>query len=186
MKKIIYLICCGLAIISIIFIIKKINTFKDLNNSIGEKIHISEQLEYYSAGEKISFEIVKSYSNKMIVYKDSTTCSTCTISEIKNWHEIIDYNIWTLGKFGVVFILSPKVKDYSKILYAIKNTKHTDVVTILDKEHLFAKQNINFIKNKKSVIFMTDKDNKVVLVGNPMGNKKMWELYKKEIARLSK
>ena len=33
---------------------------------------------------------------------------------------------------------------------------------------------------------MVDKDNKVVLVGNPLGNEKMWELYKKEIARLSK
>ncbi|WP_256620806.1 hypothetical protein [Rikenella microfusus] len=31
---------------------------------------------------------------------------------------------------------------------------------------------------------MLDKDNRVVLVGSPIGNPKMWELYKSTIDRL--
>ncbi len=33
--------------------------------------------------------------------------------------------------------------------------------------------------------FLLDKDNRVVLVGSPIGNPKMWELYKSTIARLA-
>lgn len=33
--------------------------------------------------------------------------------------------------------------------------------------------------------FLLDKENRVVLVGSPIGNPKMWELYKSTIARLA-
>ena len=57
---------------------------------------------------------------------------------------------------------------------------------LLDTKGEFLQNNPTIPKSQKYHTFMVDENNKVVLVGNPMGNEKMWELYKKEIARLSK
>lgn len=34
--------------------------------------------------------------------------------------------------------------------------------------------------------FLLDRQNRVVLVGNPIGNERLWELYKKEIREQAK
>ena len=92
----------------------------------------------------------------------------------------------TQNKFGVIFIFSPKTEKYNEVLRAIKNVRHISVPFLIEKDDEFLTINKCIPKNKRYHIFMVDKDNNVILAGNPLVNEKMWDLYKKKIAKLSK
>jgi len=49
-----------------------------------------------------------------------------------------------------------------------------------DEDEKFKKVN-SFPGDMSSQVFLLDKDNRVVLVGSPIGNTKLWQLYRKQI-----
>ena len=87
---------------------------------------------YYN-GVDTTLDIVNNLEDKFIVYYDSTVCSSCEVSNSINWYEVIEYNKWTRGKFGVVFIFSPKVEEYDEIQRTIKMNKGINASILLDK-----------------------------------------------------
>lgn len=158
-----------------------ISASKELNAFMGSDIVIPNELKSYFNGVDTTMDIVDNLEKKLIVYFDPTICSTCEVTHLFNWHEVIAYNKWTHGKFGVVFIFSPKADEYDEIKRTIKNKTDIDAVILLDKNGDFAKQNPQLPKNRNYHIFLLDENNEVVVVGNPMGNEKLWELYKEQI-----
>ncbi len=57
-------------------------------------------------------------------------------------------------------------------------------VMVWDSAMVFVRSNPAVPDNSDYHTFLLDRDNRVVLVGSPVGNPKMWELYKSTIARL--
>ena len=55
---------------------------------------------------------------------------------------------------------------------------------LLDTAGIFERSNPQLPENPVFHTFLLDRDNRVVLVGSPLGNPKMWELYKSTIDRL--
>ena len=157
-----------------------------LEKFLDSEVILSDDFEYLHEGRDTTFDVLNGLDSKLIVYFETKSCSTCEVPYINKYQEIINYNKWTKGKFGIVFIFAPKSESYEEVKRAIERNKTQGAIVLLDRNGGFIKQNPNIPKNRRYHIFMVDKDNKVVLVGNPLGNEKMWNLYKKEIAKLSK
>ncbi len=153
---------------------------------IGKEILIPNDIECYINGRDTSIGVLDNTTSKMVVYLDSTECSSCEINYLPRYSNISDVNIWTRGKFAIVFIFSPKNKDIEAIRRSISRYQSINALLLLDKSGNFAKLNQNTLINKNLKTFLLDQNNEVVLVGSPLGNEKMWDLYKKEIARLSR
>ncbi|MDR3093410.1 MAG: hypothetical protein LBU62_02055, partial [Bacteroidales bacterium] len=51
----------------------------------------------------------------------------------------------------------------------------------IDKESFFHKKNPNIPSDERMHTFLLDENNKVVLVGSPIRNEMLWELYKELI-----
>ena len=157
-----------------------------LKKFMDDEIVISNDLEYFFEGRDTTSSVLSDLNSKLIVYLDPNGCSTCEVSNIYDWYEVIKYNEWTRGKFGVVFIFSPNSESYEEVKRAIKYNVTDNAIVLLDKNGSFTKLNPNIPGNRNYHVFMVDKDNNVILAGNPLVNEKMWDLYKKEIAKLSK
>lgn len=147
-------------------------TFSCRNNP-----HVTDMLEkevYFS--ESIYNPLLDSIA-KIIVYVDSAACGPCNMhiqewevkqKELRKWHP----------ETALLFITHPY---FAKIESEIK---HHSLVIHCDAMNIFPQDNPFLSADPLYQTFLLDRNNRVVLVGSPIGNPKMWDLYKSTIARL--
>jgi hypothetical protein len=123
--------------------------------------------------------------NKLVIWFDSTECGSCRMSRMFEWNDdpAVQYAQGLKGKFDVVFIFSPKQEDVHSLTLNLKNYDVSFSV-IIDEAGDFPRLNPHIPADKRLHAFLLDKDNRVILVGNPLGNEKLWELYKEQIRTL--
>ncbi len=124
----------------------------------------------------IQEDLQNSKSLKIATYINGD-CSVC-ISELSIWKE------WVIkDSCSVQFLFFFHSTDSLRLDYIIKNYFNIEYPLIYDKESKYL--SINDIKkdDKMFQTFLLDKDNNVLLVGNPLLNKKLADLYKREIEK---
>ena len=132
-------------------------------------------------GEKFKFFDINEQCSKIVVWIDSTECSICKLSELPKYKDIekICNNVDGLR---LVFLFSPAKETVSQLCEeAPSNTKLHDYPIYIDTANMFAKMNPCIPENKLMHSFLLDATNRVVLVGNPIQNQAMFDLYKKTI-----
>lgn len=122
------------------------------------------------------FQIPKS-DYKVLIYVDSTGCTSCKL-QLPKWKELIEYtDSVTQGKIPFLFFLHPK--DAKEIRYLLKRDGFDSPVCI-DMDDKLNKLN-KFPTNITFQTFLLDKDNNVVVLGNPVHNIAVKDLYLKQI-----
>ncbi len=120
---------------------------------------------------------------KMIVWYDSTECSTCKLDRILDYYDFIDYNITSLTGLKSYFIFSPSKQNLKSFEDYASSVVHYYPIFV-DTANQFYKLNPHIPANKLMHSFMLDSENKVVLVGSPILNQAMFDLYKKTIEEM--
>ena len=115
----------------------------------------------------------KSYARyKIVVYTDSVGCTSCKL-QLYKWNTFIE-EVSRNGEVDFYFYFQSKDK---RLLSSILSRENFKLPIYLDKEDEF--RNANKISNEMQYqCFLLDADDKVVLIGNPVLNSKIWELYK--------
>ena len=152
---------------------------KQLSNFIGTEIVFPGNLQSNLQGRDTLIHFTDA-PMKMVVWYDSVECASCRIQQLHEWNEIIRYANETGEIFRPVFIFSPKVNDLHSVNYALHMSDFEHPVYI-DKENIFRKNNHGIPPDERMHTFLLDENNKVVLVGSPLRNKPLWELYKEQI-----
>jgi hypothetical protein len=106
---------------------------------------------------------------KIFVYIDSVDCIKCKL-QLHLWNAFIE-----------------KYKDKTDFLFYFYSKNKENLLSLLKSEqfrykiYIDSANNINKLNNFHNDImfhcFLLDKNNKVLLIGNPVYNKKIWELY---------
>ena len=115
---------------------------------------------------------------KYIVYTDSLDCSSCMVNNLVLWNPIIDYCKNYEGNIVFYFFFSPAKKDLRSLYMLIKNSEFKYTI-IVDGKKNFEKLNPHLPKNRALHTFLLDENNNVILVGNPLHNKKIEEMFYK-------
>lgn len=115
---------------------------------------------------------------KLVVYADSVGCTTCAINHIDSWNRFIDYAKQFDNQLRFCFIFSPMKEELRRTKLMIANTIF-DYPILLDTLGEFEKLNPHLPKNRSFHVFLLDENNKVILVGNPMRNKRIEEMFYK-------
>ena len=63
------------------------------------------------------------------------------------------------------------------LIHILTKQQHFDYPIFIDKKRKMQRIN-NFPKEPIYQTFLLDKNNRVLLIGNPIGNIKLWKLYK--------
>lgn len=117
---------------------------------------------------------------KIVIFADSLGCQPCNLR---------------LGELGLKVRELKYINEKARFVVIVQNSDYREFEHnvehdmpgfpfIYDTEGLFLKANELPLDNRFHA-FLLDKDNKIVLVGNPVGNDKLWELYKRQIRELS-
>jgi hypothetical protein len=114
---------------------------------------------------------------KVLLYTDSVGCTSCKL-RLLDWKQLIgEADSVFAGKMGFLFFFYPKSK---KELRALLSSNRMDYPVFIDESNEINRLN-NFPSKIEHQCFLLDKDNKVLLVGNPTLNPRIWELYKEVV-----
>ena len=120
---------------------------------------------------------------KMIIYYDSLLCSSCKLSRLSEWGPIVAYSRSTRQDFIPVFIFSPSAHNRHNFELALRGNPFDTPIYVDDKGE-FLKLNSFVPQNHMCHVMLVDKNNRVLLVGNPLENTKLWDLYYTTIREL--
>ena len=114
---------------------------------------------------------------KVLIYVDSIGCTSCKL-QLPKWKELIDYTN-SSAKEEVPFLFFFHSKDYKEIRYLLKRDGFDRPVCI-DMDDRLNKLN-KFPADMTFQTFLLDKNNKVTVLGNPVHNTAIKDLYLKQI-----
>jgi hypothetical protein len=114
---------------------------------------------------------------KVLVYVDSIGCTGCKL-QLYKWKELIAYTDSATGG-TVPFLFFFHAKAPKEINHLLKVAKF-DLPVCMDKEGILNKLN-KFPSDIAFQTFLLDKDNKVAVIGNPVHNLAVRDLYVKQI-----
>ena len=113
---------------------------------------------------------------KLIIYSDSTVCSSCRLRNIHLWDDWVIKTEAYRDILDICFIFSPTLKDINNFRLAMR-TYAPDYPVYVDSLSIFRKANPHLPHNPLFHTFLLDEDNRVVLVGNPLENERIEELF---------
>lgn len=114
---------------------------------------------------------------KILVYTDSTGCTNCKL-QLYKWNTMIEEAEKLMpGKVSFLFYFQPKDEKTLKFLFRRDNFRQA---IYLDNESKLNAAN-RMPENMSYQCFLLDQENKVLSIGNPTLNPKIWDLYKQII-----
>lgn len=114
---------------------------------------------------------------RVLLYTDSVGCISCKL-QLVEWQRIMEEaDSLFPGQVDFLFYFQPKREK--ELLYELRQDKF-DYPVFIDKENKINRLN-HFPSKMEYQCYLLDKDNKVLIVGNPTLNSRVWELYKKKI-----
>ena len=114
---------------------------------------------------------------KVLVYVDSVGCTSCKL-QLPKWKELIAH-VDSATNGNVPFIFVFQSKDDRELRYMLKRDNFDRPICI-DRNNRFDELN-QFPQDITFQTFLLDKDNKVKVIGNPVHNLAVRDLYLKQI-----
>src|SRR5574344_2142649 len=180
----------GLLIVSyLVFIMfflcscSRLRLMKEMKDVMGTEISLPQSLEYI-AGTDSSYDNNNGSLATILVWYDSTMCSTCKLSGLQSLSEIELFCRDSVDNATVVVVFSPPVIAHEIFREASSLTKREYPIQV-DYHGAFVRENSQLPKTGYLHTFLLDRDGKVVLVGDPVPNPVLWKTYKKYLRKLN-
>lgn len=110
---------------------------------------------------------------KIMMYVDSTGCTSCKL-QLYKWKElIVEIDSLTDGTVPILFFFHPK--DLREVSFLLKRDS-INIPVCIDKENKINQIN-HFPSQHEFQCFLLDKQNKVIYIGNPIRNTQIKEMY---------
>jgi hypothetical protein len=148
----------------------------------GSTIVIPDELELINFSDK---EIADHRDKKalFVVYTDSIACATCAIKGMFQYDDIIAFSD-SIPDFAPVFIFSPRIIQYTDVKRSLRGSG-LNYSALLDSKGMFPAANPHIPADGRFHTFLLDKNGKVVFMGDPITEPRLWNQYKTYIADLT-
>lgn len=155
----------------------KINS-SEIKGFYGSHIELSlENMEKLTTLEPLYNPNMQNIACRVIVFRDTTACSTCEIMKLHEWEDLVrQYQIEKNINIDVTHIFSPSKQDYKKLKGTIKIMK-SNIPVYIDTARVFTNQNICIPSNNLFHTFVIDEKNNVVIIGNILQNERIKNLF---------
>lgn len=114
---------------------------------------------------------------RLVVYVDSTECSPCLLDKMFIWNDRLEDAKKTPSQLKHIFIFAPKPEQLEDAYLSLQYCGLESPVYI-DTAFAFRKKNPYFPENRIYHTFLLNRNDSILLVGNPMENPKIDEMLK--------
>lgn len=139
---------------------------------IGKTTIPYDKMECWASDSILNVSPWKNAKYKLIHYIDSASCSSCYLQKVKINEFLFLMEKISNDEFYNVIIITPgsKTKKDLEHLFLEKLIPQT---IFIDSANIFLRKNPHIPSETKYHTFLVDEDDKIVLVGNPITNKKI-------------
>lgn len=143
------------------------------------QLHSRSIIIPYNSMLRLSDETSKYYSQpslpklRIIIFSDSNSCSECLLHSMSEWNIFLDLE--RDNQLGMTFIFDYPKQNIKSFLSLIKGSGLEHCVYV-DTASCFLKVNPHIPDNPMFHTFMIDRNDSVVVVGDPARNMKVREL----------
>lgn len=118
---------------------------------------------------------------KLVVYMDSNSCMSCRLKTMHDWDAYVELSDSLEGVFDILFIVSPKQNEFGLLKNKLlsENFKYP---VFIDAKNIFSKFNSCIPSEELFHVFFLDKNNRIILVGNPLKSNKIHNLLIESIS----
>jgi hypothetical protein len=175
-----------IAIVTVFFIIGCRGAYKkdaNLELLMSSPIHLPlSEMEKFNNNSLEDNQEATLY--KLIHFVDTQSCSICELKALYQWDDLLIKN--NMGKLvQLCYIIEAGNHNREDLINAINETYYQGDV-YLDSLGVFLKHNTNIPSNRLYHTFLLDKNNNVVLVGNPLNNTYVEELLVKTVDNMNR
>lgn len=177
-RKLLYLLFLGIALVACTKKTEKqVEAENIINEWSGKTIQIPSDLQLSIYGKDTLLPEFHSTPYKILFFADSTGCIGCKLG-LPFWQKLIAETDSTLaGKLSFVFCFQPKNRN-DLVSSFLSNGFNYPV--LIDQKNIINQLN-HFPAKPEYRCFLLDGKNKVISIGNPARNSKIWGLYKQII-----
>lgn len=115
---------------------------------------------------------------KILTFVDSNECTECHL-QLYKWKKLIQETDSLFNNVSFLFIIFPQKGHTIELL---KKKNKFDYPTFYDNNGNLWKAN-DLPKTSKHQTFLLNSENQVLLIGNPINNPRLWNLYKQTISK---
>ena len=154
---------------------------KIVNEWMGKEILFPENVPCFVSGKETLTENCDLWFQKdfkILMYVDSAGCSSCRLNMFEWKQLMVEADSLFHGNVGFLLYFQPKNERDMAHLFA---RTRFDYPVFMDTKDVINRLN-RFPKEMQFQCFLLDKDNKVLMIGNPARNIRIWDLYKDHIA----
>lgn len=145
----------------------------------GKEIKFPDNMVFVKfTGDTISYDYQKN-KDKILIYVNSTGCTPCKL-KLEAWKLLIK-ELNSISNNGVSYMFYFADKKPKEIEIMLRN-EGFDLPVVIDEKNKLDKLN-HFSDNENFHYFLLDEKNRVKIVGNPVYNTKIKELYFSEIQK---
>ena len=116
----------------------------------------------------------------MLIYEDSTRCSSCELKNLFYWKSLQDSIKEYDNNFQIVLIFSPRKNEYQKVISSLNNSD-LSIPVYVDTCSFFLLCNTHIPDSPIMHAFVLNEENRIALVGNPLRNKNIEALLFKYV-----
>ena len=161
---------------------KREDAAKIVNEWIGKEIRFPENVPCFVSGKDTVTELCSEQFKKefkILLYVDSAGCSDCRL-KLFEWKQLmVEADSLFGGKVGFLLFFQPK--DIKEMSYSFAKYRF-DYPVFMDTKGAINSLN-RFPQETQYQCFLLDKNNKALMIGNPVANPRIWELYKELITK---
>ncbi|MDR1221453.1 MAG: hypothetical protein LBL07_01055 [Tannerella sp.] len=158
---------------------QKSDAIKIVAEWTGKEVRFPEGIPCTSMGKDTACPDLYNDNYRIMLYVDSLGCTNCRL-KLSEWNKIMkESDTVFIRKPEFVFFFQPKKADEKDLQHIFRQNGFRHPVFI-DKENEIGKLN-KFSSKPEHQCFLLDRDNKVIVIGNPSLNPGIWTLFKKII-----
>lgn len=141
---------------------------------MGKEIVFPEEATAWYMGKDTALAVKNKAPFRVLVYTDSVGCTSCKLNLTLWKYYIAEMDSIAPGQVNFSFYFQPKNKK--ELAHLLRRDRFEQVV-FLDERGMLKKQN-RLAAEMEYQCFLLDQQNKVVAIGNPTLNPKLWDIYK--------
>lgn len=144
---------------------------------MGKEILFPDEVDCWYMGKDTLCPAIRDVPYTVLVYTDSVGCTSCKLNLTLWKHYIREMDSIAPEQVDFAFYFQPKNR---KELAHLLRRDRLEQVVFIDQAGALKKSN-QFAEEMEYQCFLLDRQNKVVAIGNPTLNPKLWDMYKTTI-----
>ena len=150
-----------------------------LKNSLecfcGSQVRMPDDLEIVVDGAAVD-SVAGCALAKLVLYFPTDCCTSCSLSKLGDYNELFELCERSEGRFALVPLFAPAEADYAAV-HADLQLRTQPFPVYIDRHDAFRRLNPALPDDARCRTFLIDRNDRVVLVGDPLAGEALQTLF---------